>query len=268
MIAGASVGRMPQYGVEHAAALAVILVAVVVCTTVAKRASDEARVERVLTLAGWAMLAASTIWMLWQFLPANWTIEQSLPFHFSDAMRFVTAIALITRSGWSVAVLYFWGLTLNMQSVLTPDLNYQQSAALEFAMYWLLHAVPLIAAVTLTWGLAYRPTWRGYGVAFAFTALWAGMAFVVNLMTGANYGYMSGAPAGRSLLDLLGPWPLYIAWEAVLVAGAWALMTWPWTSRPRIVGSAPADRYGLIRRRCRPALSQVPARLASARRRS
>ena len=53
-------------------------------------------------------------------------------------------------------------------------------------------------------------------------------ALIANAITGANYGYLSREPEGASILDLLGPWPVYIFWEAVLIAVVWALMTWPW----------------------------------------
>lgn len=239
---------MAQFGAEHIAMLVVIALAAVACTLVARRIRDEVLIDRVLRRSGWAMLVLTILWTAWGLVPAHWTIEQSLPFHFSDALRVVTAVALITRAGWAVAVLYFWGLTLNLQSVLTPDLQYLQFPLLEFAMYWILHAVVLIAPIVLTWGLGYRPTWRGYAAAFGATVLWAAIAFIVNLITGANYSYVSGGPAGASLLDVLGPWPLYLASAALLMAGVWALMTWPWETSAQRARSRIADPAGLIRR--------------------
>src|SRR5690606_9548128 len=124
-----------------------------------RRAKDVRRAEVWITRSGWILLVLTLLWMAWGMLPANWDINESLPFHFSDALRLVTAIALITRSGWAIVTSYFWGLTLNLQSFITPDLNYFQVPALEFAMYWLLHIAALIAPVVLVWGLGFQPTW-------------------------------------------------------------------------------------------------------------
>lgn len=133
--------------------------------------------------------------------------------------------------------------------MLTPDLTYFQVPPLEFVMYWLLHIAALVVPVVLVWGLGYRPTWSGYATTFVLTIGWACIALAANTVTGANYGYMSRGPEGPSLLDVLGPWPIYIAWEAALAAIVWALMTWPWTTA-RATASAPvADRLGLVRRR-------------------
>lgn len=80
-------------------------------------------------------------------LSGNWNIDQSLPFHYSDALRLITAIALITRAGWAIAICYFWGLTLNLQSIITPDLNYFDYPVLEFVVYWLLHIVAFVVPI-------------------------------------------------------------------------------------------------------------------------
>ena len=83
------------------------------------------------------------------------------------------------------------------------------------------------------------------------TLVWAGIAVIVNAITGANYGYLSRGPDGPSILDLLGPWPIYIFWEAVIIAMVWALMPLPWATRAG--RSTPTvDRWGTVRRKVVP----------------
>jgi uncharacterized membrane protein YwaF len=60
-------------------------------------------------------------------------------------------------------------------------------------------------------------------------------------MTGTNYGYLNRKPAVGTVLDLVGPWPGYVVVEVVVVAGVWALMTWPWA---RVRGDAPRHSSG------------------------
>lgn len=95
------------------------------------------------------------------------------------------------------------------------------------------------------YGVEHISIWRGYGIAYLAIAVWAGIALIVNTITGANYGYLSRSPKGASFLDLLGLWPIYIFWEAVIITVVAALMTWPWQTK---VGwrHAIVDRLGTV----------------------
>jgi hypothetical integral membrane protein (TIGR02206 family) len=73
-----------------------------------------------------------------------------------------------------------------------------------------------------------RPTWRSYRFAVIVTLVWAAFTFTFNAITGTNYGYLNRKPPTASLLDVLGPWPVYLLAEIALVLVVWALMTWPW----------------------------------------
>ncbi|GAA1292525.1 TIGR02206 family membrane protein [Brachybacterium alimentarium] len=239
-------GHMPAYGSAHVSML-VLLVASGILVVVWARRGDPLTVDRALRSAGWALLVNSVLWTAWGFTPWAWNLEESLPLHLSDALRFLGAVALITRARWLIVVTYFWGLTLNLQSVLTPDVNYFVSVPLEFAEYWIAHLSGVLIPVTLIWGQRYRPTWRGYGVAYGVTLLWAGFAATGNALSRANYGYLNHAPSGPSILDLLGPWPQYLVVEAVLIAAVWALMTWPWVLLNRRSPAPLTGRGGLLR---------------------
>lgn len=177
---------MTPYGPEHLAVLAGIVVLAVVLVVVTRKFSGSPGQQRMLQGAGWLMLVVTLGWTAWGMLPGNWNIDQSLPLHYSDALRVITSVALITRAGWAIAVTYFWGLTLNLQSVITPDLNYFDYPVLEFTMYWFLHITALLVPIVFVWGLGYRPTWRGFGVAYAAVLVWAGIAAIGNVVTGAK----------------------------------------------------------------------------------
>ena len=240
-------GSMPLFGVAHFSALAVTVVVTAVLLSVVRRYRDHQAVGRAITLAGWLMLLVGVGWIIWDLLPGRFDPAQAVPVNLSDWARIIIPLALITRAGWAVAVAYFWGLTLNLMALLTPDLNYSFSPPVEYGMYWFSHIAAFIAPVILVWGLGSRPTWRGAGFTFLFTVFWAVVAFAVNLLTGANYGYLSHAPPDGSPLDMMGPWPVYIFVAAAVVAPVWALFTWPWTAERLTRGTEPVGA-GFIRR--------------------
>lgn len=217
---------MTSFGAAHLAALALLALTAVLAVRWARAADPDLR-DRTLRTAGWILLAIALAAFVWALTPAAWDLSESLPLHYSDLLRIATPLALITRARWAVALSVYGGLTLNLQSVLTPDLRYLSWPPLDYALYWTAHGAALVVPIVLLAALGVRPTWRLYGTALAGTAVWALVAATGNALTGANYGYLAHAPAGPSLLDLMGPWPVYLVVEAGVIAGVWALMTLP-----------------------------------------
>jgi hypothetical integral membrane protein (TIGR02206 family) len=172
------------------------------------------------------------------FLPGNYDLQTTLPLQLCDFAWVAAVVALWTHRPTPVALTYYWGLALTTQALITPALN-RDFPDPKFIAYWGMHLLIVWAAVFLVWGLGLHPTWRDYRRTVAITAVWAGTVFCLNLAVGTNYGFLNRKPE-TSILDLLGPWPLYVVVEIALVAGVWALMTWPW-ERTRRPGSVSAS---------------------------
>ncbi len=161
-------------------------------------------------------------------ITTNFELGVSLPLHLCDLAWVAATVALWTGNRYAVALTYFWGLVLTTQGIATPSLG-EDFPELRFFAYWALHLLIVWSAVFLIWGLGLTPRWRDYGVAMGVTLAWAVVAYGFNEVADTNYGYLQEKPSGGSILDLLGPWPVYVAAEIVIVAVVWALMTWPWT---------------------------------------
>ncbi|WP_193606994.1 TIGR02206 family membrane protein [Nocardioides lijunqiniae] len=161
----------------------------------------------------------------------------SLPFHLSDLAWVAAAVALWTHHRYAVALTYFWGLVLTTQAIVTPSLG-EDFPDLRYFAYWFIHLLVVWAAVFLVWGRGLPPGWRDYRFTVAATFAWAVCAYTFNELAGTNYGYLQRKPRGGSVLDLLGPWPVYVLAEIGIVIVVWAAMTWPWGRRERRAASA------------------------------
>lgn len=165
----------------------------------------------------------------YQLTPGDFDLDTSLPLQLCDLGTIAAAVALWTRDPRFAAFTYYVGLTLTVQAVFTPSLAEELPHPRYFG-FWLLHFLVIWAAVYLTWGLRMRPSWRLYRTTVAATLCWVVAVFCLNLAAGTNYGYLNRKPSAGSLLDLLGPWPWYVALEVLIVAVVWAVvLTWPWT---------------------------------------
>ena len=184
---------------------------------------DEMRVSRIYAV----LIPCFTIPLqVIDFLPGNYDLQTTLPLQLCDLAWVAAVVALWNHRPTPVALTYYWGIGLTTQALITPALN-SDFPDPKFIAYWAMHVLVVWAAIFLTWGLGLHPTWRDFRRAVAITAGWAVVVFGVNLALGTNYGFLNRKPE-TSILDLLGPWPLYVFVEIALIAVVWALMTWPW----------------------------------------
>jgi hypothetical integral membrane protein (TIGR02206 family) len=161
------------------------------------------------------LVAVELSW--WVFVVAGGVpdsqLAYSLPLQLCDAAIFVAAAALWTRQPLLVEVAYFWGLAGTIQALLTPDLP-QHFPSYPYFQYYLAHGGVVAAALLLVVGLRIHPRHPFWviGLTIAYTAV----VGLVDVMTGANYMYLRAKPPTETLLDVLGPWPIYILAAALL----------------------------------------------------
>jgi hypothetical integral membrane protein (TIGR02206 family) len=164
--------------------------------------------------------------LIYSFIPPS--INWSVPLQLTDLATTAGAYALWSQRHWAVALTYYWGLVLSVQALISPVLRGPDFPNYQFLAFWAIHLLVVWAAIYLTWGRGFRPTWRDYRFVVGVTLAWAVITLTFNAYAGTNYGFLNRKPGTPSLLDLFGPWPLYVLVASVLIAVVWALMTWPW----------------------------------------
>lgn len=220
-------GRLVLFGPEHLVMLAIFAAGCVVAVALGGRVRLRPRLlSAVFIVLGVGIFLCCLPFEVNDLIIGLHHARTSLPLELCDFAWIAAGLALLTRHPRWCALTYFWGLTLCVQAVITPDLG-QLFPATQFFGFWLRHLCPVWAAVLLT-AARIGPSWRGYRFTLVVTAVWAAVVMSLNLSFGSNYGYLNGKPAGGSVLNLLGPWPWYVVVEVVLAAGVWALLTWPW----------------------------------------
>ena len=212
-------------GPSHWAVIAVFVLGAALLVWVGRRqsASHARRLGRILGALTAAIYGSTLIYSL---TPP--TIDRSVPLRLTDLATVAAAYALWSQRHWPFVLTYYWGLVLSTQALLSPVLKSPDFPDYQFLGFWAIHLLVVWAAIYLTWGRRMRPNWRSYRFVVAVTVVWAAVTFTFNSIAGTDYGFLNGKPATVSLLDVLGPWPVYIFTAAALILTVWALMTWPW----------------------------------------
>ncbi|GAA1965090.1 TIGR02206 family membrane protein [Nocardioides panacihumi] len=224
-------GTFEPYGASHAVAAAIGAVGAVGVVLLGRRILGRPLEERV--RRGFALLIPvfTVPLQVRQWLPGEFDLGTSLPLQICDLSWLVAMHALWTRSRRTSALLYYWGLTLTVQAVVTPTLG-KDFPDPEYVMFWGMHLLTIWAALFMVVGLDVRPDWPGYRFTVLCTMVWLAVVMTFNAVAGTNYGYLARKPDVSSLLDVFGPWPLYVVVEAAVLLAGWALITWPWVRWP------------------------------------
>jgi hypothetical integral membrane protein (TIGR02206 family) len=207
-----------QFSIAHLAALATLVLGAGVAIVAPRRrpgrwVRSASRMLAAVILAAWAGEYVG------QAVVGTWSIKYSLPLQLTDAESLAAIVALLTQRQMVVELVFFWAFSASLQAVLTPDLGSSFPSVFYFT-YFLYHVGSIVAACLLVFGLRLYPRrgaiWRVYALTLAFTAV-SGLGDVI---TGANCMYLRSKPIHNSLLNVMGPWPLYIVSSAAL---AWLM---------------------------------------------
>jgi hypothetical integral membrane protein (TIGR02206 family) len=156
----------------------------------------------------------------------TWSLDHNLPLHLTDVATIVSVCALWTGRPRLVELTYFWALTASLQAVLTPNLT-ASTATIFVVTFFVTHSGAIVAAILLVAGRRIIPAAGAVRRVFAATLLVAAAAGAGDLLTGGNYMFLRSKPSTASLLDVMGPWPVYILSAAVLALALFTLLDLP-----------------------------------------
>ena len=213
------------YGPSYWGAIVVFVVGAALLVWLGRRQTD-AQARRLGRILGALTAAIYVAVVIYTLIPPS--IHWSVPLRLTDLATVAGAYALWSQRHWAYALTYYWGLVLSSQALISPVLKSPDFPHYEFLAFWAIHLLVVWAAIYLTWGRGMRPQWRSFRFVVVVTAVWVAITLTFNSLAGTNYGFLNEKPVTASLLDVLGPWPVYIFTGATLIVLVWALMTWPW----------------------------------------
>jgi hypothetical integral membrane protein (TIGR02206 family) len=159
-----------------------------------------------------ALLVALLGGALWLMrLGDGFQASRDLPIQPCDVVFFLCVICFLKPLTTALAVVVYWGLAGTLQALITPDLLYAFPSK-EFFLFFCGHSAIVICVFFL---LGRQQPARlagpqGAGQAFLVLAFYTIVVGGLDAAFGWNYGYLREKPAGHSILDGMGPWPLYV----------------------------------------------------------
>ncbi|MCW1913797.1 TIGR02206 family membrane protein [Luteolibacter sp. GHJ8] len=216
------------FSAMHGWALVAGFAGIALLIVLGRRGEKQERIARFI-LALLCLSAFGYTQAAWSTVHIEHDLDSSLPLHLCDLAAFIAGFALITGKRLLITLTYFWGLAATIQALATPAISvgYPHPAFIAFFVH---HFAVVGAAfyfpIVLGWRVE-RPWWREPLRALLLANAYLAVAMLVNLWLGTNFGFASRKPVNPSLLDHMGPWPVYLIWMQVLAAVLFSLVALP-----------------------------------------
>lgn len=215
---------MILFGPTHLTLLAGIAAVIVLLAWGCRTGRLPARSVR-LTL-GLALAANELIWWVYRYSHEGFHFPVNLPLQLCDVTVWMTVIACLTLNPWVVEFDYFAGLAGAGMALLTPDL-WTPWPSYPAIYFFLAHGGIVGGIAMLVFGgiAPLRPgaVWRAFGGLLGYAAL----VGAFNAIFHTNYMYLCARPKSASVLDVFGPWPVYLVEAASLALFLYFLLWLP-----------------------------------------
>ena len=163
------------------------------------------------------LLIDNAVHYAWLIQHHSLSFPDHMPFELCDLSMALTVLSLFLLRPLLFDLAYYWALAGASMALLTPNLR-EPFPSFGTVQFFLSHGLTVAGVLYLLWSKQAAP--RPWSVARAMIGvnLFALLVGPFDYFYNTNYFYLRSKPADPSLLDFLGPWPIYIAGtEAVTI---------------------------------------------------
>jgi len=186
-------------------------------------------------------------WYAYSLRFEGFRFPDGLPLQPCDLTLWLTVFALFSLNPFVFETAYFAGLGGSGMALLTPDL-WAPLASYPTIYFFLAHGMVVVCLLMVLWSQQAKPRPGSLWKVFAALNTYAAAIAVFNAIFNTNYMYLWRKPAAASIIDVLGPWPVYLfGCEAVTLAIFWLLWLPVRSQASRIDSGLAEERKSIAR---------------------
>jgi len=198
------------FGTAHLTALALAFVVPAILALVVRATGSQALTSFVRWLFAAELIATYAIWYTLLYDRGWMALGNMLPMHLCDWAAIACIFSLLVPNQRTYEVAYFWALSATLQATLTPELALGWPDW-RFVVFFGFHCGVIAAVLYMTLGMKMRPYPASLPRVVLLTLFYGLAAGLVDWAFDVNFGFLRAKSKDPSVLDLLSPWPWYIA---------------------------------------------------------
>jgi hypothetical integral membrane protein (TIGR02206 family) len=161
------------------------------------------------------------------------TFPDHLPLELCDASLCLVILALFTLNKTVFDLAYYGALAGATMALLTPNL-WEAFPSFTTVQFFIDHGLIVVGVLFLAWSGLARPRPHSVRRAMVAVNLFAACVGTFDYAFKTDYMYLRAKPPNPSLLDVLGPWPWYLAATEFVACGVFLLLYLPfWRANAR-----------------------------------
>jgi hypothetical integral membrane protein (TIGR02206 family) len=156
------------------------------------------------------LLVDNAVYYKWQISHHNLTFPDHLPLELCDASMAFIVLSMFFLRPLLFDLAYYWAIAGASMALLTPDLL-EPFPSFGTVQFFMSHGLTVAGVLYMVWSGQACP--RPWSVARAMIGInvFAALVGPFDYFYKTNYFYLRSKPANPSMLDFLGPWPIYLA---------------------------------------------------------
>jgi hypothetical integral membrane protein (TIGR02206 family) len=182
---------------------------------------------------GFLLLGNEVVWYTYASYNGLLQFPEGLPLQLSDLALWLTLISAFTIQQGIFEVAYFAALAGSSMAILTPDL-WAPLLSYPTIYFFLEHGLVVCTVLYLIWSGQARPRASRFWRIFGILNLWALGVGIFDGIFNTNFMYLCRKPASPSLLNYLGPWPVYLLASEGLALIFLGLLLLPFRKTPSL----------------------------------
>ena len=196
------------FNAEHGMILLISVVCILAILIVGRKIPQKTEYFYRLLLGG-LLWGQEIVLYSYRYSEGSLSLSEHLPLHMCSISVLLIPIMLYKKHKFLSNVLYFWGMGGATQALLTPTVGADTSSFL-FYQFFFSHSLIVAGVLYPIIVLSYRIDKEEFFQAIGATIFILPFVGLINWMVGGNYFYLAHKPDADTLLNVLGPWPLYI----------------------------------------------------------
>lgn len=203
------------FGKAHLITVFVMIIISVLLLVMCKKSPRFAKNFKIYLLV--SLIVQDLLYRLWGGFYQGVDLTVALTLHLSS-MSVILAIVLLYKYKqiW-FDLLFYWGLLAVPQAIITPGISSYGFPHLRFFHILSIHMTVMVVVFYFLIIEKRKPSKISLKRSLIITHLYGGFVFCVNMVFGTNYMFIGRKSSASSIINFLGPWPIYIVYLDIIL---------------------------------------------------